>query len=87
MRYDTTKTYPTREEAEKVAETLRPLAVGDIIKAKGITRTLTEVQYSDIFIEYTDNGYMVYFMCEFNANGNYGYYKSVFDGGVVELSE
>lgn len=25
MRYDTTKTYPTREEAEKVAETLRPL--------------------------------------------------------------
>ena len=89
MKYDVTKVYATRQEAEKVAETLRPLQEGDTIKAMGVSRIITEVYDSCIYIEYSREreGYLIYFMCEFKANENYGNYKSYFDGGIVELAE
>lgn len=89
MRYDTTKTYHTKEEAEKVAETLRPLRAGDIIKTRGISVCISKVFYSDVFIEYAKEkeSYVIYFMCEFRTRTDFRNYKSYFDGGVVELVE
>lgn len=89
MVYDTTKTYPSFTEAQIATDSLRPLWIGDKITVNRITLTIKEVSYSDIFVEKEGNDeYVVYFMCEFIAqDGGYGYYKSFFDGGTVELME
>lgn len=86
--FDTTTAFPDRNLAEQTRDKLRPLAVGDRIKARGINIEIKEVISSSLYIEFDDarNSYVLYFMCEFiNMKGKYGYYKSFFDKGSVEL--
>lgn len=83
--FDTTTAFPERNLAEQAREKLRPLEVGDIIKSN---IKIKEVISSNLYVEFDDerNVYVLYFMCEFiNMEGKYGYYKSFFDKGTVEL--
>lgn len=88
MKYNTSEKYQTSRQAEKAARLLRPLRPGDSITVNGLTRKIRKAMYSDIFIEYAKEWYVIYFICEFIAeDGGYGYYKSYFDGGVIELMD
>lgn len=90
MKYNTSKTYETSREAETALRSLRPLQAGDKITVNGISREIETVMYSDVFVEYKNdcNACVIFFMCEFKAKGDhYGYYKSYWDGGIVELKE
>ena len=88
IKFDTTTAFPDRNLAEQAREKLRPLAVGDRITAMGISIKIKELMSSSLDIEFDNsiNAYVLYFMCEFiNTKGHYGYYKSFFDKGSVEL--
>lgn len=86
--FDTTTAFPNRNLAEQTRDKLRPLGIGDIIKTRGISIEIKEVISSSLYVEFDNarNSYVLYFICEFiNKEGQYGYYKSFFDKGSVEL--
>lgn len=82
------------EANQKAYEEYQKVKVGDKVTARGLTTTIAEIYYCDVYAESgnamfkeakDENKYYIFYDIEFrDSNGNYRHWKSSFDGGVLE---
>ena len=80
------------KELQKKANEIK-VKVGDTIKAMGVTCTIKEIYYSDVYVECgnamfkeckDENEYYIFYDVEFRDTNNvYRHWKSSFDGGTI----
>ena len=72
---------PENKEEEEIMNTATTANIGDKIKVHGVTYTIAEIHYAELFqsrFPAPDDGWMIEFT---DTNGGYHYWKQYLDGG------